>query len=217
MYLPAGTQKKIGQAVLEAGVKRYFPWQFGMDYDIIGEGSSQDLFDEQLQVRQLLRDQEATRWTIVTVGVFMSFLFEPFKIVDIENKTVRALGSWDTRITSTTPQDIGRVTAELILNPKETADQSSVVFVAGDTVSYGQLANLVDERFGEKFERELLDLETLKEQIQNDSDGLAKYRDAFAQGRGVAWDKEKTVNHQRGMEMTDVRNYLESVKGPNEA
>lgn len=217
MYLPSGTQKKIGQAVLEAGVKRYFPWQFGMDYDIIGEGSSQNLFDEQLEVRKLLRNQEATQWTIVSVGVFMSFLFEPFKIVDIENKTVRALGSCDTRITSTTPEDIGRVTAELILDPKETRDESSVVFVAGDTVSYGQLADLVDERFGEKFERELLDLETLKKQVEEGSDGLAKYRDTFAQGRGVAWDNEKTVNHQRGMEMTDVRKYLEGVKGPNEA
>ena len=54
MGLPAGTQVKLLDAVLEAGVKRYFPWQFGMDYDVIGEGSSQDLFDEQLQVREKL-------------------------------------------------------------------------------------------------------------------------------------------------------------------
>lgn len=216
MYLPPGTQQKICKAVLEAEVKRYFPWQFGMDYDTIGEGSSQDLFDEQLEVRKLLRAQEATRWTIVSVGVFMSFLFEPFRIVDVENKTVRALGSWENRITSTTPEDIGRVTAELILDPQETADQSSVVFVAGETVSYGQLADLVDERFGEKFERELLDLETLKKQVQEDASGLAKYRDTFAQGRGVAWEKAQTVNHQRGIEMTDLKKYLEGVSGPDE-
>lgn len=216
MYLPPGTQQKICQAVFEAGVKRYFPWQFGMDYDVIGEGSSQDLFDEQLEVRKLLRDQTNTRWTIVSTGVFMSFLFEPFKIVDVENKTVRALGSWENRITSTTPEDIGRVTAELILNPKETADESGVVFTAGDTISYGELADLVDARFGDKFDRELLDLETLKKQMEEEPTPLVKYKNTFAQGRGVAWEKEKTVNYQRGMEMTNVSKYLEGVEGPAE-
>lgn len=215
MYLPLGTQQKICQAVFEAGVKRYFPWQFGMDYDVIGEGSSQDLFDEQLKVRKLLRSQTHTRWTIVSTGVFMSFLFEPFKIVDVENKTVRALGSWENRITSTTPEDIGRVTADLLLDLKETANESGVVFTAGDTISYGALADLVDDHFGEKFERELLDLETLKQQLKDDPTPLVKYKDTFAQGRGVAWEKQKTVNHQRGMEMTDVKKYLEGVIGPS--
>ncbi len=50
-----GMQLKLARAVLEAGVKRYFPWQFGVDYDVIGRGSAQDLFDEQLDVRELLR------------------------------------------------------------------------------------------------------------------------------------------------------------------
>jgi saccharopine dehydrogenase-like NADP-dependent oxidoreductase len=46
-------QIKLAQAVLNAGVSRYFPWQFGVDYDAIGKGSAQDLFDEQLDVRHL--------------------------------------------------------------------------------------------------------------------------------------------------------------------
>ena len=37
-----GTQRKLAQAVLQAGVRRYVPWQFGVDYDIIGRGSAQD-------------------------------------------------------------------------------------------------------------------------------------------------------------------------------
>jgi len=217
MYLPPGTQQKLCQAVFDAGVKRYFPWQFGMDYDIIGEGSSQDLFDEQLEVRKMLRAQDKVKWTIVSVGVFMSFLFQPFKIIDIDDKTVRGLGSWDTRITSTTPQDIGRVTADLILDPRDTAEESGVVFVAGDTISYAQMADLVDERFGEKFKRELLDRETLKNSLQEENvDPLVKYKDTFAQGRGVSWELERTVNYQRGMDMTDLRQYLEGVKSPDE-
>lgn len=45
-----GTQIKITQAVLKAAVDRYFPWQFGVDYDVIGKGSGQQVWDEQLDV-----------------------------------------------------------------------------------------------------------------------------------------------------------------------
>lgn len=74
MTLPRGTQMKISRAVLEAGVKRYVPWQFGLDYDAIGRASAQDLFDEQLDVRDLLRGQAgATEWVVVSTGMFLSF------------------------------------------------------------------------------------------------------------------------------------------------
>jgi hypothetical protein len=47
--------------MLSAGVKRYLPWQFGVDYDVIGRGSAQTLFDEQFDVRDLLRGQRGER------------------------------------------------------------------------------------------------------------------------------------------------------------
>jgi hypothetical protein len=188
MGLPSGTQLKLLDAVLKAGVKRFFPWQFGMDYDVIGEGSSQDLFDEQLEVRKKLRAQRDVDWTIVSTGLFMSFLFLPdFGVVDLGNKIVRALGSWDNRITVTTPTDIGRVTADIILDPRGISHR--VVYTAGDTISYGELADLLDEHFDTKFKREVWDLEELKRQMESEPSVMVKYRDTFAQGRGVAWDK----------------------------
>ncbi len=39
-----GTQLKLARAALHAKVRRYFPWQFGVDYDVLGRGSAQDLF-----------------------------------------------------------------------------------------------------------------------------------------------------------------------------
>lgn len=53
-----GTQLKLANAALKAGVRWYLPWQFGVDYDVIGRGSAQDLFDEQCDVRDLLRSQQ---------------------------------------------------------------------------------------------------------------------------------------------------------------
>ncbi|UKZ77089.1 hypothetical protein TrVFT333_004807 [Trichoderma virens FT-333] len=183
MGLPSGTQTKLSQAALEAKV-RWFPWQFGMDYDAIGLGSSQDLFDEQLGVRAMLRAQDATEWIIVSTGLFMSFLFVPeFGIVDFSTKTVRGLGSWDNSITLTTPVDIGRATAEVVLDPQGVKNQC--VYVAGDTLTYAQVGDLLDERFGVQFRRELWDLDELAKQMREDPDNtMVKYRDTFAQGRG---------------------------------
>lgn len=92
--------------------KRYVPWQFGVDYDVVGRGSGQKVFDEQSDVRDMLRRQTATQWVIVSTGMFTSFLFEPaFGVVDLEHGKVHALGSWHNRLTITTSDNIGRLTA----------------------------------------------------------------------------------------------------------
>ncbi|KAM4057218.1 nmrA-like family protein [Hirsutella rhossiliensis] len=231
MELPAGTQTKLAQAALAGRVRRYFPWQFGMDYEAIGEGSSQHLFDEQLRVRAMLREATAveeqeeqeeqggskgggTEWVIVSTGLFMSFLFvAAFGVVDLEKRTVRALGGWEQELTATTPRDIGRATAEVVVDPREIRNQ--VVYTAGDTISYARLADTLDGHFGgAPFRRELWDAATLRRQVEEADGGeavMARYRDTFAQGRGVAWGMDGTLNAQRGMAMTDVDGYLREM------
>lgn len=86
---------------------RYFPWQFGVDYDVVGTGSGQQVWDEQLEVRHLLRAQKATEWVIVSTGIFTSYLFDSgFGVVDAATKTVRALGDWRYAVTLTTPRTL---------------------------------------------------------------------------------------------------------------
>ncbi|RBQ74956.1 hypothetical protein FVER53590_08287 [Fusarium verticillioides] len=210
MGRPFGTQTKLADAVFEAGVKRYFPWQFGMDYDAIGTGSDQDRFDEQINIRKKLRAQNKTEWTIVSTGLFMSFLFlTDFGVINLEQKVTRGLGTWDTKITVTVPRDIGRVTADIVFDPRGIANE--VVHIAGDTLSYKEIADLVDERFGEgTFRRELWDMETLKKQLA-EGQPVAEYKATFAVGKGVAWDREGTVNMARGIQMTGLREYLKDV------
>ncbi|KAI3337152.1 NAD(P)-binding protein [Xylariaceae sp. AK1471] len=209
---PAGTQVRVARAALRARVKRYFPWQWGIDYDVVGAGSAQDLFDEQLEVRTLLRAQREVDWVVISTGLFVSFIFVPeFGPVDFKAWTLRALGSWDTRLSVTTPRDIGRVAAEIVYEPGDINRQ--VVFVAGDTVSYGDVADLVEKRFGGLWKRELWDMQTLEQRLkENPKDGMVKYQNVFAAGKGVAWDKASTVNAQRGMEMQTVEDYLREME-----
>ncbi len=197
-------QLKIAHAVLAADVRRYFPWQFGVDYDVIGRGSAQDLFDEQLDVRDLLRSQNCTEWVIVSTGMFTSFLFEPsFGVVDLAQNTVHALGSWDTAVTVTTPEDIGILTAEIIFaNPRII---NSIVYTVGDTVTYTQLANIVDSVLNRKVQRVEWSVPQLKDELAKDPDHpIKKYRVVFAEGKGVSWETGKAFNVQQKIEVTDV-------------
>jgi hypothetical protein len=203
-----GTQMKLTRAVLAAGVRRYFPWQFGVDYDVVGKDSGQPVFDEQYDVRQLLRAQTQTEWVIVSTGMFTSFLFQPaFGLVDIDAGVVRGLGSWTTRVTVTTPEDIGKLTTAILLEEPRIVNE--VVFVAGDTVSYGELADIVDAVTGRQFQRELLTPAQLAAACaDHPDDTMARYRLAFCLGDGMWWEKAGTWNARRGIPTTGVSAWL---------
>ncbi|MBF6618267.1 MAG: aromatic alcohol reductase [Candidimonas sp.] len=204
-----GTQMKVTHAALAAGVHRYFPWQFGVDYDIVGKGSGQPVFDEQYDVRTLLRSQDQTEWVIVSTGMFTSFLFEPaFGVVDFNTRTVHGLGTWETKVTVTTPEDIGRLTTEVVLEQPRIANQ--IIYVASDTLSYGTLADIVDDVTDTQFTRGLLTHELLRNALARDPDDtMARYRTAFALGDGMWWDKALTYNESRSIPTTDVRSWLQ--------
>lgn len=212
MTHPPGTQLKLARAVLDSQARRYLPWQFGLDYDIIGRGSSQNLFGEQLDVRDLLRGQTAVSWVIISTGLFMSFLFEPaFGVVDANRTTVTALGSWENKVTVTTAQDIGRVVAEVVFsNP----GLHGVIFTAGTTATYQGVADAVEkvQRVnGVTVRREEATVDQLKHELELDPEnGMKKYRVVFAEGKGVGWDEAVTFNQQRGLKMTGIDEYLAS-------
>jgi len=203
-----GTQLRLTQAVLDSGVRRYIPWQFGVDYDVVGKGSGQPVFDEQFEVRAMLRGQADTEWIIVSTGMFTSFLFEPaFGLVDLQSGMVRGLGSWDTRVTVTTPDDIGRCTAAILFEQPPIANR--VVYLASDTVSYGQLADMIDAVTERSMRRELLTDARLRADLDaHPADAMAAYRIAFARGDGMWWNKEETYNAERGIPMIDVESWL---------
>lgn len=202
------TPMKLAKAALKAGVKRYFPWQFGVDFEVIGRGSPQDLFDAQLDVRELLRAQDKTEWVIISTGMFTSFLFEPvFEVVDFENDAVNALGSLDNSVTLTTPQDIGRLTAEIVFF--EPRFRNKIVYLSGDTVTYGQVASILEQVLERPFKRNVWTVEHLIQELEKDpTHHIKKYRAVFAQGKGVAWAKAGTFNEQQSIQVTSAEQWV---------
>ena len=203
-----GTQLKLVRAALAGGVRRYVPWQFGVDYDVVGRGSPQELWDEALDVRDLLRAQHGTEWVIVSTGMFTSFLFEPsFGVVDLGSPAVRALGSWETEVTVTTPDDIGTLTTEILFAEPRIAND--VAYVAGDTISYARVADIVEDVVGRDVERSVWTVPELEAELASDPhDDLKKYRAVFAAGRGVAWKMSDTFNAEHGIPTTDTATWV---------
>ncbi|OLN85667.1 Isoflavone reductase P3-like protein 2 [Colletotrichum chlorophyti] len=215
---PAGTQRRICEAALLAKVHRFIPWQFGVDYDIIGRGSPQVLFDEQLDVRDILRAQDDTEWVIISTGLFMSFLFvREFGVIDFEERTIRALGGWDVEVTLTGPDDIAKMTAEVLFDPRDIPGAGkNVVYISGDTVSYGRVADLVEKRFPRvEFKREIWPMELLQDNLRKDpGDTWNKYRGIFGAGKGISWPMEKTLNHERDIDLEDLETFLNRMETP---
>ena len=204
------TPMKVARAALKAGIPRYFPWQFGVDFEIIGRGSPQDIFDSQLDVRELLRAQDQTEWIIISTGMFMNYLFEPGSgMVDLTTDTVNALGSLGTAVTLTTPEDIGVLTAEILFDKPRIVNE--IVYVAGDTVTYGEVADTLESTLGRPFKRTVWTVPVLLDELAADPDNMTrKYRAVFAQGRGVAWDKTGTFNCRRRIPTTDLKTWVEA-------
>jgi len=212
------TPMKLARAALQSGIPRYFPWQFGVDFDVIGRGGPQDIFDAQIDVRELLRSQDQMEWVIISTGMFMSYLFEPeFGVVDLKNDAVHALGSLDTAVTLTTPDDIGALTAEVVFAQPRIRDE--IVYLAGDTVTYGEVADKLEAGLGRPFTRSIWTEQYLLDELARDTQNMMrKYRAAFAQGRGVAWDKSGTFNQRRAIPVTDVLSWIQAnlASGHNE-
>lgn len=206
-----GTQLKLTTAALEAAVQRYVPWQFGVNYDTIEPGSSGGIFDEQIAVRALLRAQHTTCWIIVSTGMFTSFLFEPaFDVVNLQKMTVNALGSWHTRVTVTTPEDIGKLTADILFS--HPVDTNEIFFTAGETITYARLADLIEERLRTTVRRTEWTVEMLRRDLEKEPDDvMRKYRLAFAKEPGVAWDWAVTYNVRNGIPTEDVSAFLRSA------
>lgn len=201
---------KLAKAALQANLKRYFPWQFGVDFDVIGRGSPQNLFDSQIDVRELLRAQDKTDWVVISTGMFTSFLFEPiFEVVDLENNVVRALGSLDTQVTLTTPDDIGALTAEVVF--AQSVIRNEIVYLAGDTVTYGEVADTLETVLGRAFTKKEWSVAQLKAELAQDPDNhIKKYRAVFAEGRGVAWPKHDSFNARNAITVTTMREWIQA-------
>ena len=167
-------------------------------------------------MRDLLRGQSSIEWVIINTEMFTNFLFEPsFAVVafggaDGAGTVVRCLGSWENKVTVTTARDIGMLTAEIVFAEPRIANQ--IVYTAGETISYGRLATVVESIIGRPVKREEWPVEWMEGELDKSPDDvLWKYRVVFGRGKGMSWNEEQTSNVQRGIETSDVEEWARDM------
>lgn len=99
-------------------------------------------------------------------------------------------------MTVTSPADIGRLTTAIYLHQPRIVNE--VVFVAGETTSYRQLADTVERVTQQTFSKAVHTLPALLEQLRtNPDDAMLRYRAAFARGMacGGRWTT-RNARHQ---------------------
>ncbi|KAJ5505965.1 hypothetical protein LT330_001417 [Penicillium expansum] len=209
----SGLQIKISKAVIAAQVPYYIPWQFGMDYEAIGRESG--MFDEQLDGKELLRSQSTTRWLTLATGFFTSVIFPPVSgLVDVENKVVYGSGNWDNQFVVTTTKDIGKFTAEIVLGPERDAVfVNGAVYVAGDIVSYRDVANAMEEVTGQKFTRKLFTQKEAQDDLQAELSVGTICRSVFAGGKGFLFDPAGLWVPQAHLKTASLRDFAQEHFG----
>jgi hypothetical protein len=169
------------------------------------------------------------KWTIVSTGLFTSFLFEPaFGVVDLDSDssattgrrraTVTALGDWKNRVTVTPARDIGRLVAHIALDPVSTTnadgvdERTGVLHIASDTLTFDRLAELLEKR-GWEVTRKLASVAELQAKLEAEPDDVGlRYQLVWARNRGVAWEVESSWNGRRGIPMEDLETWLASSR-----
>ncbi|KAG9189132.1 hypothetical protein G6011_06000 [Alternaria panax] len=229
---PTSALKLANEALLDGNIRKqqgkgklwFFPWQWGVNYDITVDGEGMmPSFGAQRDVRNLLQrrtEESNVQWIVISTGIFMSLLFEQFwGIVDQTNQKgqgegggeilVRCLRDWDHKVTVTDVHDIGRALARILAGDVDVADRA--VYTAGDTISYAQLADIAKRVSGKKVKQEAWTVEYLKSEVEADpDDGIKRCRLVFARD-GVWWDMDGTVNKALAMKMVDVETYARGL------
>ncbi|KKO99271.1 hypothetical protein THAR02_08621 [Trichoderma harzianum] len=160
-----GEQKKLVDAAIRAGVKRFLPSEFS--------SSSQDsavlqllpLFSQKSEMIEYLRTKQSAgfSWT----GVATSLLFDwglrnGFLGYDLANKTATVWDGGDKRFTLTNEMDLGIAIASVLKNPEETSNK--YLFVSSVETTQNEILAALEEATDAKW---TVNNTTTKEQVND--------------------------------------------------
>lgn len=198
-------QFNLLEAAKRAGVQRFIPSEFSIDTEAAGPGHALEvLYAPKQPIREALQ-QSGLDYLFITPGLYAELLLSPFAGVDLAQGVVTAPGSFDTTVTVTSHADIGRLTAHLLFSDLH----RTKVRLAGDVVTYTQIADAVDQVTGSKVQRRVWSVEDIDRAIAA-KQGLIKAAVAkfCANGTGAHWPLSEAWNHQQGLPTGNLVEYV---------
>jgi uncharacterized protein YbjT (DUF2867 family) len=206
-------QKMLVEASVAAGVARFIPSDYSLDFTAFRHGENRNL-DLRREFHHYL-DQTPITSTSIFNGAFMDLLTGDMPMIFFKQKWVLHWGDKDHRLQFTTMDDTAVYTANVAL------DTSSPRYlrIAGDLISPSEIRTVLNEITGEKFRRIRTGSQTLLGIITKLAKTFSPSKDElYPSWQGMQYmhnmiDKRSVIgrlDNDRYSEMhwTDVKKYL---------
>ena len=178
-------QLPLVEAAKAAGVRHFIPSEFGVDTEATPiDGLWGPFLRERRAVQQAVKTA-GLDYSLLYVGLFTEFLVGyTIAGVDLQRGVVAAPGSWQARVNSTTLDETAWLVAAAVVDPQA----RNAALYTGETVTYQQVADLVDAARGKPVERRIRSVEEAQKAVQdNTNDFAARLVGVLADGRGAWW------------------------------
>ncbi|PGH16989.1 hypothetical protein AJ79_01373 [Helicocarpus griseus UAMH5409] len=214
-----GEQKKLVDAVVRAGVKRFFPSEFSASTE---DSGVRQLLPPAVQKTELLeylkaKEADGLTWT----GIASSLLFDwclrnGFLEFDIAKRTATVWDGGDKKFTLSTEKQLGQAVVSALQHPQETSNQ--YMYIASFETSQKEILAVLEEETGAEWK---VTETTTDEQV---AEGLKKigagdFRGAYPLVRATSFGNspglqsnyvkdQKLANDVLGLQLENIRDIV---------
>ncbi|KAH7129172.1 isoflavone reductase, partial [Dactylonectria macrodidyma] len=216
-------QKKVAEAAIKAGVKRFIPSEYGSDSLSEHVIAAVPFFQaKKAQLEWLATKENQISWTGIITGPFFDWGLKLGMIgFDIANKTVTLVDEGKTRFTTSTVAQIGRSIISVLKHPDETKNR--LVYVESFTTTQLEILAAFQKLTGEEWKVNHQSSQTIKEEGFNKigkgevMEGGAALITALVLGQGGLEDhthvKGGIWNERLGLETESLEEEVKKVIG----
>ncbi|KAF3941854.1 hypothetical protein ABW19_dt0206704 [Dactylella cylindrospora] len=147
-----GEQKKLVDAAVASGVKRFIPSEFGSNTNNKEAQELVPVFSRKVEVKEYLEEKikEGLTWTGIVVGpVFDRSLKLGLLGFDIPSRKATIYDSGDRPFTTSTLSLVSAAVVSALSNPEETANK--YIYVGSFTTTQNEVLSILESATGEKW------------------------------------------------------------------
>jgi nucleoside-diphosphate-sugar epimerase len=179
-----GGQKPIIDAASSAGVKRFYPSEYGGDYYLFPKFlDNHPVFQGKKAIVDYILSKKNLVPVLGMTGLFAEWLISPFYKADQETHTIEIIGTGDEKFGTWTMKEVGDVITESINHPKyaaSTPDKPIFIRANGVATSWNEVLATHEKVFGGKWTKTFVPVSSITDM----SDLGVALRVSLAQGLG---------------------------------
>jgi hypothetical protein len=148
---------------------------------------------------------------LIENSLFAEYLTYPWLGVDVENGKARVYGDGNTKISTTSTADFSAVLPDVLNNPRS---KNAAVKLVGDTLTWNQVIEVLENHTGKKFERIVIPLSELEKTIKSNPNpfGTIPEQLGLVIGRGEAVLEPAEQSHYSNYHFKTLKEFVAQSK-----